>query len=94
MKQVLSIKKQVLRMKRTGFTLIELLVVISIIGLLAGLVISNVAGVRERARDVERKTDLDQIKKALRMYTMTIILIPQQFPLLVMNLPVVALLSI
>ena len=51
-----------------GFTLIELLVVISIIGLLAGLVISNVAGVRERARDVERKTDLDQIKKALRMY--------------------------
>ena len=51
-----------------GFTLIELLVVISIIGLLAGLVISNVAGVRERARDVERKSDLDQIKKALRMY--------------------------
>jgi len=51
-----------------GFTLIELLVVISIIGLLAGLVISNVAGVRERARDVERKSDLDQTKKALRMY--------------------------
>lgn len=53
---------------KKGFTLIELLVVISIIGLLAGLVISNVAGVRERARDVQRKSDLDQMKKALRMY--------------------------
>ncbi len=51
-----------------GFTLIELLVVISIIGILAGLLISNVAGVRERARDVQRKSDLDQLKKALRMY--------------------------
>ncbi len=51
-----------------GFTLIELLVVISIIGLLAGLLISNVAGIRERARDVARKSDLDQMKKALRMY--------------------------
>jgi len=68
MKQVLSIKYLVLRVKDKGFTLIELLVVISIIGLLAGLIISNVAGVRERARDVQRKSDLDQIKKALRMY--------------------------
>ena len=68
MKQVLSINYLVLRVKDKGFTLIELLVVISIIGLLAGLIISNVAGVRERARDVQRKSDLDQIKKALRMY--------------------------
>ena len=51
-----------------GFTLIELLVVISILGLLAALLISNISGVRERARDVQRKSDLDQIKKALRMY--------------------------
>lgn len=51
-----------------GFTLIELLVVISILGLLAGLVISNMAGVRERARDAERKSDLGEIQKALEMY--------------------------
>lgn len=53
---------------KEGFTLIELLVVISIIGILATLLISNVSGIRERARDVQRKSDLDQIKKALRMY--------------------------
>jgi len=51
-----------------GFTLIELLVVISILGILAGLVISNVQGVRERARDSQRKNDLGQIKDALRIY--------------------------
>ncbi len=51
-----------------GFTLIELLVVISILGLLAGLVVSNMAGARERARDAERKSDLKEIQKALQMY--------------------------
>lgn len=51
-----------------GFTLIELLVVISILGVLAALVLSNMAGVRERARDAQRKSDLKEIQKALEMY--------------------------
>lgn len=51
-----------------GFTLIELLVVISILGILAGLLVTNVAGIRERARDTQRKSDLYQIKQALKMY--------------------------
>lgn len=54
--------------RNLGFTLIELLVVISIIGVLATLVISNVSGVRERARDAERKSDLKAIQQALEMY--------------------------
>jgi len=53
---------------KSGFTLIELLVVISIIGMLTALVVVNFNAARERARDVQRKSDLNQIKSALRMY--------------------------
>ena len=53
---------------KKGFTLIELLVVISVIGLLTALIMVNFNAARERARDVQRKSDLDQVKKALRMY--------------------------
>jgi len=57
-----------MKSKNLGFTLIELLVVISVIGLLAALIMVNFNAARERARDVQRKSDLDQTKKALRMY--------------------------
>ena len=56
------------RKTKRGFTLIELLVVIAVIGLLAALIVVNFNAARERARDVQRKSDLDQVKKALRMY--------------------------
>lgn len=55
-------------MKKLGFTLIELLIVITIIGILSALVMTNVSGVRERARDARRKSDLNSIKTALRLY--------------------------
>ena len=57
-----------MRLRNRGFTLIELLVVISVIGILAALIMVNFNAARERARDVERKSDLDQVKKALRLY--------------------------
>src|SRR3989339_1578457 len=56
------------RPERAGFTLIELLVVIAIVAILAGLVIINLAGVRERARDTQRKSELTEVKSALRLY--------------------------
>lgn len=54
--------------KHNGFTLIELLVVITIIATLAAFLFSNFAGARERTRDIKRKNDLNEVKKALRLY--------------------------
>ena len=51
-----------------GFTLIELLIVIAIIGVLATLLMVNFVGVRQRARDAQRKSDLRQIQSALEIY--------------------------
>lgn len=51
-----------------GFTLIELLVVISLIGILTGLAIVNLIGVRGRARDAERKSDINTIRSAIELF--------------------------
>ena len=53
---------------RKGFTLIELLVAIGIIGILASFLLANFVGVRQRARDGVRKSDLRQIQSALELY--------------------------
>lgn len=51
-----------------GFTLVELLIVVAIIGILATLLSANFIGVRQRARDGQRKSDLRQIQSALELY--------------------------
>lgn len=53
---------------REGFTLIEVLVVITIIGILAIMILTNFGPSREKARDVQRKTDFNQIKTSLALY--------------------------
>ena len=53
---------------KKGFTLIELLIVISIIGIIATLIFTNLNDARARARDLKRKTELRSLKQALRMY--------------------------
>ncbi len=55
-------------MKRRGFTLIELLVVIAIIGILSGIVSSNLSAARQSARDGERVADLKNIQLSLALY--------------------------
>lgn len=51
-----------------GFTLIELLIVIAIIGILTTLLTANFVGVRQRARDTQRKSDIRQIQSALELF--------------------------
>ena len=51
-----------------GFTLVELLVVISIIGILTMIGAVAFSGAQKKARDTQRKTELDALSKALIMY--------------------------
>ncbi len=53
---------------KKGFTLIELLVVISIIGLLASVVLSNINVARQKASDTQVLQTLFQIKNGIEQY--------------------------
>lgn len=53
---------------KKGFTLIELLVVIGIIGLLVSIAVPNFLSARQRASDSKKKSEMQQLKNALRMY--------------------------
>jgi len=66
--------------KSKGFTLVELLIVISIIGVLTTLLMANFIGVRQRARDAQRKSDLRQIQSALELYRSDQGVYPQLVP--------------
>ena len=53
---------------QSGFTIVELLIVIVVIGILAGLVLNTFNGIQQRARDTERKTDVNAIHSQLETY--------------------------
>lgn len=54
--------------KHSGFTLIELLVVIAIIGILASVVIMSLSESRAKGRDAGRKSQIQEILKALELH--------------------------
>ena len=54
--------------KQKGFTLIELLVVVAIIGVMAAMVIANLASANKKSRDSRRKADLASFRTALELY--------------------------
>jgi len=55
-------------MKKSGFTLIEILVVIAIIASIVAMAIPNYLGARQRASDTKKKSEMVQLKSALRLY--------------------------
>ena len=52
----------------SGFTIVELLIVIVVIAILAAISIVAYTGIQQRARDSERKAELQTIAKAVEMY--------------------------
>ena len=57
-----------MKVNKIGFTLIEILVVTSIIGYLSSFVLASMSAAQAKARDVQRVSDLRQIRNALNMY--------------------------
>jgi len=53
---------------KNGFTLVELLVVIAIISILTIISLSSFTNAQVKARDAQRKSDLEQTSKALMLY--------------------------
>lgn len=62
-----QISKKILK---SGFTLIELLVTIAVIASIMAVLFPNFVGIRQRARDAQRKSDINQLQKALELYKM------------------------
>ncbi len=58
------------RKKTAGFSLVELMVVVFIMGLLATLIIVNVAPVGERSRISKAKADVQSLVSALEQYNL------------------------
>ena len=64
------------RRHEAGFSLVELMVVVFIMGLLATLIIVNVAPVGDRSRATKAKADISNLENALEQYSLDLYTYP------------------
>jgi prepilin-type N-terminal cleavage/methylation domain-containing protein len=65
---IYHLKSKICRQRRPGFTLIELLIVVALIGILSSIGVYSYQTAQAKARDAQRKNDLEAIKKAAYLY--------------------------
>ncbi len=65
---MISLKNKQKENKQKGFTIVELLIVIVVIGILAAIVIVTFTGVQKKARDADRKSDVNGIAAQAEVY--------------------------
>jgi len=53
--------------KKWGFTLVEIIIIVAIIGIISSIILVSFSGVRERARDAKRKSEITQIGRFLTL---------------------------
>jgi len=63
-----EMKKSKKREENKGFTMVELLVVMAILGILSTIGLTSFRTSLMKSRDAKRKSDLEQIQRALEMY--------------------------
>lgn len=56
---------------RRGFTLVELLIVIAIIAILSAIAMVVFSGIQKSARDSKRRSDIEALAQAVRMYALS-----------------------
>lgn len=59
---------KIVRKQINGFTLVELLVVITIMSILTVITVGQFQQAQKKARDVQRKSNIDSLSKAIQMY--------------------------
>ncbi|MEK7580856.1 MAG: prepilin-type N-terminal cleavage/methylation domain-containing protein [Patescibacteria group bacterium] len=64
-KETTNYEQSTINRKSRGFTLLELIIVIAIIGIISSIGFYSYQGSQKKARDAQRKSDLQQVKKTL-----------------------------